>query len=70
MVGRSLSDSFKVLGLGLGATEMEVKVQYRALSCIYHPDRHDPMRTGLTNEAAADFFKLINNAQAYLHDVL
>jgi hypothetical protein len=38
MVGRSLSDLFKVLGLGLGATETEVKIQYIALSCIYHPD--------------------------------
>ncbi len=66
----SLSDSFKVLGLGLGATETEVKVQYRALSCIYHPDQHDSARTGLTNEAAADFFKLVNNVQAYLHEVL
>ena len=70
MVSRSLSDSFKVLGPGLGVTEIEVKVQYRALSRIYHPDRHDPMHTGLTNEAAADFFELINNAQAYLREVL
>jgi len=70
MVSHSLSNLFKVLGLGLGATETEVKVQYRALSCIYHPDRHDPMRTGLTNEAAVDFFKLINNMHAYLCEVL
>jgi curved DNA-binding protein CbpA len=70
MVGRSLSNSFKVLGLGLGATETEVKVQYRALSYIYHPDCHDPARTGLTHKAAADFFKLINNVQAYLQEVL
>jgi curved DNA-binding protein CbpA len=64
MVGRSLSDLFKLLGLGLGATEMEVKVQYRALSCIYHPNQHGPACTGLTNEAAADFFEIINNVQA------
>jgi curved DNA-binding protein CbpA len=70
MVGRSLSNLFKVLGLGLGATEMEVKVQYRALSCIYHPDQHDSARTGLTHKTAADFFKLINNMQAYLQEVL
>ena len=70
MVGRSLSNLFKVLGLGLGATGTEVKVQYRALSHIYHPDQHDPMHTGLTNEAAVDFFKLINNTQAYLREVL
>jgi curved DNA-binding protein CbpA len=70
MIGRSLSDLFKVLGLDLGATETKVKVQYRAFSCIYHPDQHDPARARLTNKAAADFFKLINNVQAYLHEVL
>ena len=71
MVGCSLSDLFKVLGLGLGATETEVKVQYRALSSrIYHPDQHDPIRTGITNESAADFFKLISKLQAYLCEVL
>jgi len=70
MAGRSLSDLFKVLGLGLGATETEVKVQYRALPHIYHPDHHGPMRTGLTNKASVDFFKLINNVQAYQCEVL
>ncbi len=70
MVGRSLSNLFKVLGLCLGTTEMEIKVQYKALSRIYHPDRHDPAHAGLTHKAAAYFFKLINNAQAYLQEVL
>ena len=69
-VGRTLYDSLKVLGLTLSATEREVKVQYRTLSRIYHPDVHNPARTGLTHEAAADFFKLINNANAYLREVL
>jgi curved DNA-binding protein CbpA len=70
MVGRSLDHSFKALGLGLGATETEVKVKYRALAQIYHPDKHNPTRTGMTHEAAADYFKLINNGQAYLCEVL
>ena len=70
LVGHSLDHSFKALGLGLGATETEVKVRYRALARIYHPDKHDPTRTGLSHEAAADYFKLINNAQAYLSEVL
>lgn len=69
-VGRSLYDSLKVLGLGLGASEAEVKVKYRMLSRIYHPDKHDPAKTGMSNEEASDFFKLINNAQAYLREVL
>ena len=69
-VGRSLYDSFKILGLGLGATETEVKVAYRALSRIYHPDKNDPSRTGMTNEEASEHFKLINNANQYLRQVL
>ena len=70
MVGRSLEHSFKALGLGLGATETEVKVAYRALARIYHPDKHDPMRTGMTHAEASEYFKIINNAQAYLCEVL
>ena len=70
MVGRSLAHSFKALGLGLGATETEVKVAYRALARIYHPDKHDPARTGMTHAEASEYFKLINNAQAYLCEVL
>jgi hypothetical protein len=72
MVGRSLEHSFKALGLGLGATETEVKIAYRALARIYHPDKHDPVQTGMTQAEASDseYFKLINNAQAYLCEVL
>jgi DnaJ-class molecular chaperone len=70
MVGRSLEHSFKAFGLGLGAKETEVKVRYRALAQIYHSDKHDPTRTGMTQAAAANYFKLINNAQAYLCKVL
>ena len=63
-------DSLKVLGLGFGASETEVKVQYRALSRIWHPDKHDPARTGKTAKEAEEFFKLINNAHAHLRKVL
>ncbi len=70
MVGLSLEHSFKALGHGLGATETEVKVRYCARAQIYHPDKHDPARTGMTQAAAANYFKLINNAQAYLCEVL
>jgi hypothetical protein len=70
MVGRSLEHSFKALGLGLGATETEVKVKCRALARIYHPDKHDSARTGMTHAEASEYFKLINNPQAYLCDVL
>jgi hypothetical protein len=32
-------DSLKILGLGLGASEREVKLAYHLLPCIYHPDK-------------------------------
>ncbi|KAL7523598.1 hypothetical protein ACHAXR_000250, partial [Thalassiosira sp. AJA248-18] len=69
-VGQVLYDSLKVLGLGLGASETKVKTKYQALSCLYHPDKHDSTKTDMTNQAASDFFKLINNAQAYLRQVM
>ena len=52
------------------ATETEVKVWYCTLARIYHPDKHDPARTGMMQAEATDYFKLINNAQVYLCKVL
>ena len=69
MVGHSLHDSFKVLDLGIGASEMEVKVQFRKLSRIYHPDKHNSSQTGMANADATAFFQLINNAYSYLKEV-
>jgi hypothetical protein len=70
MVRRSLEHSFKALGLGLGATETEVKVKYRAFAQIYHPNKTNPARTGMMHAKASEYFKLINNAHAYLCEVL
>jgi hypothetical protein len=42
-------------------------VQYRALAQIYHPDKHNSAQTELTHEAAAEYFKLINNANSYFN---
>lgn len=69
-MGNVLYDSLKILGLGLGASESEVKVKYRQLSRIYHPDKHDSEKTGISDNEASEFFKLINNAQAHLREVL
>ena len=44
LVGRSMSHSLKILGLGLGASEMEIKVRYRQLARKYHPDKTTPHR--------------------------
>ena len=70
MVGRSTSHSLKILGLGFGASEIEIKVHYRQLACTYHPDKNDPIATGLTTAeaSASDFFKLLNNTNKYLKE--
>ena len=43
-------DSLKILDLGLGASEREVKLAYRRLASIYHPDKweHSRHATGMT----------------------
>ncbi len=66
MVGQSMSHLLKIHGLGLGASETEMKVHYRQLACKYHSDKNDPIITGLTAEEASEFFKLLNNANNYL----
>ena len=60
--------SLTILGLGLGASEMEIKVHYRQLARKYHPDKNDHATTGLTMAKASNFFKLLNNANEYLKE--
>jgi DnaJ-class molecular chaperone len=38
-----------ILGLAYAATYAEVKAKYQAMARIYHPDQHNPERTGLTH---------------------
>ncbi|EJK56581.1 hypothetical protein THAOC_23504, partial [Thalassiosira oceanica] len=49
-------DSFGVLGLGLDATEMDVKTAYRMLALQYHPDPDKNTRTALNELAWMDGF--------------
>ena len=65
-VGQSMSHALKLLGLGLGASEMEVKIRYRQLAREYHPNKNNQEVTGLTTTEALDFFKLLNNANMFL----
>jgi len=58
------------MDLGLGASEAELKKRYRELSRLYHPDKHDPTKTGMTDEEAENFCKLINNAYAHLREIV
>ena len=60
--------SLTILGLGLRASEIEIKVHYRQLACKYHPDKNDPAIAGLTATETSDFFKLLNNVQEYLKE--
>jgi len=69
-VGRNLFDSFGVLGLGLDATEMDVKTAFRMLALQYHPDKNNSERTGMTRDQATAHFQLLNTANSYLRSVL
>ncbi len=60
--------SLTILGLGLGASEIEIKVHYCQLAHKYYPDKNDPAITGLTATEASDFFKLLNNVQENLKE--
>ena len=69
-IGNVMYDSFKILGLSLGASERELKIQYRKLSRTYHPDSHNPTETGLSHEEAVQMFQHINNANSYLRELV
>ncbi len=64
--GQSMSYTLKLLGLGLGASEIEVAVGYRQLAREYHPDKNNQEVKGLTTTEALDFFKLLNNSKMFL----
>ena len=47
--------SLNFMGLSTRAIVREVKVWYRYLALQLHPDKHDPLVTGMTSEEAVDF---------------
>ena len=67
-------DSLKILDLGLGASEREVKLSYRRLTSIFHPDKweHSRHTTGMTlpETTATAHFQMLNNAQSFLRSRL
>jgi DnaJ-class molecular chaperone len=67
-VGNCAYDSLKILGLGLGALEREVKLAYKRLASLYHPDKweHTRATTGMRLKETTAHFQLLNNAQAFL----
>jgi DnaJ-class molecular chaperone len=61
-------NSLKILGLGLEASEREVKLAYCPLACIYHPDKWEQthQNAGMTLPETTAHFQLFNNAQSFL----
>ena len=63
-------DSLKIFGLGYTATTAEMTANFRAQARIYHPDQHNPERTGMSNEEAVQYFQMLGNARDYLKSKL
>jgi len=65
-------NSLKILGLGRGAYEQEVKLAYQRLASIYHPDKwvHSCHTTGMTLPETTAHFQMLNNAQSFLRSRL
>ena len=63
-------EAYQTLSLEHNATSREVKIKFRQLSRIYHPDKHNPTNTGMSNVEAQEFFQKINNAQELLTNFL
>ena len=63
-----MADSMAFLGFNVGfnAKERDVIIAYRKLARKYHPDKNDPLLTGLNNDQATAFFQTLNNAFSYV----
>ena len=57
---------FQTLNLESCATSREVKIKFRQLSRIYHPDKHDSGKTGISNTEALEFFQKSIMIKKYL----
>ena len=65
-VGKTRKDSLGILNLVSYVTEREVKMNYRKIARIYHPDKHRPSSTNMSPDQAEEYFKLVNNTYAFL----
>ena len=59
-------DSLEIFGLSYSATYVDVKAQYRAQARVYHSDKHNPERTGTTDDQANNHSQPINSACEYM----
>ena len=69
-VGRNRKYSFGILELLFTAIEREIKVHYRRLARIYHPDRYELASNEVSSRMmmleAQQYFQMINNAYEYV----
>ncbi len=56
--------ALKLLGLGLGASEFEVKIWFRQMVREYHPDKNNQEVTGLI--ASIGLLQIFDNANMFL----
>jgi hypothetical protein len=56
-----------VLGVSADATRQEIKIAYRKLALVYHPDKYNANAVGgMTREQGEEHFKKINDAVQFL----
>ncbi|KAL7430615.1 hypothetical protein ACHAXH_002669 [Discostella pseudostelligera] len=66
-VGHTIHDSLRAMGLRDDATGRDIRVQFRILSMIYHPDKYSPLvLPDISQQDAQAHFQLLNNAYSYL----
>jgi len=60
-------DSLKILGLGLGAAEREVELEYQRLASTYHPNKwkHSLHTTRMKLAETTAHFQLLSNSQSF-----
>ena len=68
LVGSNKRHALRALGLPNNATERDVRVKFRRLSMIYHPDKYSP-QLGISQEDATAHFQTLNNAYEYLRSI-
>ena len=65
-----MRDLLGVMGLEEGVTVWEVKTSYRFLAQQLHPNKHDTEVTEMKVSEAEELFKLVNNVQEHLSEII
>jgi len=69
---RNVKDSLAIIGLALQDNITQRHIRRRNAETVrnYRQDKNSPEASGRTQEEATRFFQPLNNAQAYLRDIL